>query len=324
MQKMRQFFSKITAHVDLNYIAILALATVLYFGYSELINQITTEPAREAINAAIGVIFVIMTTMYMLKKQTQVDRKQIFDSEILRKKLTVYEQALSDWRRIGLTDEKITEAERTECIQILLQLQIIAPAEIVKTGVEITQNINEVLLSEQEALSNEEKKEFFSKLSHFSNLVREDLDLPGAELSIDKSLLNSVVNEVVAAASSDLKNRDKFRFNDKLLPKNQLVLEVVRFVANEHAVTSFTQLKSLFEDELSNDGRVSNAKNRWVVRPLEEAQLLGLRYFKKEEQIIVLSSGERVVVSTQWGTEINYFIEKIAERFSIFVERVKQ
>lgn len=84
---MRQFFSKITAYIDLNYIAILALATVLYFAYGELINQITTEPAREAINAAIGVIFVIMTTMYMLKKQTQVDRKQIFDSEILRKKI---------------------------------------------------------------------------------------------------------------------------------------------------------------------------------------------------------------------------------------------
>lgn len=133
-----------------------------------------------------------------------------------------------------------------------------------------------------------------------------------------------MVNEVVAAASSDLKNRDKFRFNNKLLPKNQLVLEVICFVAKKHSVASFTELLPLFEDKLSTDGRVSNAKNSWVVRPLEEAQLLGLRYFKKEEQIIVLSSGERAVVSTQWGNNINYFIEKIDEKFSIVVERVKQ
>jgi len=102
---MKDSIKKFINNFDSNYVAILALAVFLYFGYSELINQISTEPAREAINAAIGVIFVIMTTMYMLKKQTQVDRKQIFDSEILRKKLTVYEQALSDWRHIGLTEE---------------------------------------------------------------------------------------------------------------------------------------------------------------------------------------------------------------------------
>ena len=320
---MKDFIKKFINNFDSNYVAILALAVFLYFGYSELINQISTEPAREAINAAIGVIFVIMTTMYMLKKQTQVDRKQIFDSEILRKKLTVYEQALSDWRHIGLTDERVTEADRTECIKILLQLQIVAPAEIVQSAVEITQDINDLLLSDQEAFSEKEKKEFFSRLSQFSNLVREDLDLPGAELSIDPSLLNSVINEVVATASSNLKNLDKFHFNDQILPKGKLVLEVVRFIADQKLVASYSELRELFPDEWSTNGRVSKAKTSWVVRPLEEAQTLRLRYFKNDDQIIKLRNDENVVVSTQWGENIDYFIKKTEEVFSIKIERKK-
>lgn len=61
---------------DTSYFSIVVLAIFLYVGYDRLIENISTETARETINSAIGVIFVIITTMYMLNKQTEVERKK--------------------------------------------------------------------------------------------------------------------------------------------------------------------------------------------------------------------------------------------------------
>ena len=46
--------------LDPAYVSIIILAVFLYVGYDRLIANIATETARETINSAIGVIFVII------------------------------------------------------------------------------------------------------------------------------------------------------------------------------------------------------------------------------------------------------------------------
>ena len=71
--------------LDPAYLSVVVLAIFLYVGYDRLIENISTETARETINSAIGVIFVIITTMYMLNKQTEVERKKELNNEIFKK-----------------------------------------------------------------------------------------------------------------------------------------------------------------------------------------------------------------------------------------------
>lgn len=73
---------------DAAYLSIVILAAFLYIGYDRLIANVSTETVRETINSAIGVIFVIITTMYMLNKQTEVERKKELNNEIFKKNST--------------------------------------------------------------------------------------------------------------------------------------------------------------------------------------------------------------------------------------------
>lgn len=59
-----------------SYITVIALAVTLYIDYDELIVSGQSETTRETLNAAIGAIFVIITTMYMLTKQTEIEQEK--------------------------------------------------------------------------------------------------------------------------------------------------------------------------------------------------------------------------------------------------------
>jgi hypothetical protein len=308
---------------DLSFLSILLLTAALYLGFSELINRIATESAREAVNAAIGVIFVIMTTMYMLKKQTEVDRKRDFDSEILKKKLATYERALAVWQRVGLTDGTIKQDDRAECLEVQLQVMMVAPKAVVSCAANLTKQINQAYSSdEKEGLLEEEKEAFFADLVRFSEVARKDLDLPETSLGMEPDFIREMITVVVGAATGTKKNYDKFIFNGKELGKSKLALEIVKVIAKDHNAGSFDDLRSMFPDTLHTEGRPSTAKNRRVVMSLDEAKSQNLRYHSKDEDLISLGDGSFAVVSNQWGTNVDYFIQEVSNKFGIKVQRV--
>lgn len=308
---------------DLNFISIIALTAALYLGFSELINRIGTEPAREAVNAAIGVIFVIMTTMYMLNKQTEVDRKRDFDSEILKKKLTTYERALAIWQRVGLADALINEGDRAECLEVQLQIMMVAPKPVVECAANITKQINQVYSADdKDGLLQDDKETFFEDLARFSEAARIDLDLPETSLGVDPAFVLEMISVVVNAATENTKNYDKFIYNGKKLGKSKLALEIVKVITHQRNVQTFEDLKSIFPDVLHTEGRASTAKHRRVVMTLEEAQSGNLRYHSKDDDLISLGDGTHAVVSNQWGTNIDYFLQEVRNKLGVEVERV--
>ena len=98
---------------DPNYLTIAVLAVLLYVGFDKLMANVSSNTARETISAAISVIFVMVTTMYMLKKQTELERLKELDTEILKKKLEIYTRALALWQEIGWANsEDISENQK--------------------------------------------------------------------------------------------------------------------------------------------------------------------------------------------------------------------
>ena len=313
---------KIVRKLDLGFLSVLILTCALYLGFSELIDRIATETAREVINAAIGVIFVIMTTMYMLNKQTEVDRKRDFDSEILKKKLVIYESALAVWQRVGLADGTIKHDDRAKCLEVQLQIMMVAPKAVVACAADLTKHINQVYSADdKDSLLEQDKETFFEDLVRFSEVARNDLDLPETNLGMDPQFIREMVAVVVNAATEGRKNYDKFKFNQKILGKSKLVLEIVKFVAQERNIYSFNDLQSIFPDVLHTEGRESTAKNRRVVMPLEEAQAKNLRYHSRDADLLSLGDGSFAVVSNQWGTNIEYFLKEIQRSLGVQVER---
>ena len=67
---------------DFTYIAIIVLSIALYVGFDDLISGAASGTARDTISAALAAIFVLITTMYMLNKQTDLEQEKEFKGVI--------------------------------------------------------------------------------------------------------------------------------------------------------------------------------------------------------------------------------------------------
>ena len=304
--------------LDPAYVSIVILAIFLYVGYDRLIENISTETARETVNSAIGVIFVIITTMYMLNKQTEVERKKELNNEIFKKKLEAYERALSLWQSIGFIDNAIDQNDRANCLEVQFRLMVIAPTEVAKCSTGITNTITSVYQSDnKETLDEDDKEKLFRQLVEFATLVRKDLDLPNTSLELDAKLASNMEEAVVSAAS---RNYDKYFFAGEALNKRRLVLAVVKYAVEKKNVQTFKQLNSLFPKDWHSEGKQRRSKQA-VVYLKAEAEQNGLRFFGQPEDIIALPDGSVAVVNNQWGTNVNYFVLKANEALGVEISK---
>jgi hypothetical protein len=86
----------------------------------------------------------------------------------------------------------------------------------------------------------------------------------------------------------------KYIFNGKTnLPKNRLVLEVVKKYVEDNPNISLIELQIIFNRQLQGGMEVVEKKQNLSGDKLQ-------RYFKKNNEIISLSNGEKIVVTTQW------------------------
>ncbi|MCH1385758.1 MAG: hypothetical protein L7U61_05605 [Flavobacteriaceae bacterium] len=303
---------------DPSYLSIVVLAIFLYVGYDRLIENISTETARETINSAIGVIFVIITTMYMLNKQTEVERKKELNNEIFKKKLEYYERALSLWQNIGFIDKKIDQIDRANCLEVQFNLMAIAPTEVAECATGINKAIITVYLSEsKQTLDEDDKERLLRKLADFAKLVRKDLDLPNTSLELDSKLALNMEEVVVQAGT---KNYDKYSFANENYNKRRLVLAVVKQTVKNRNPQNFEDLELLFPKEWHSKGKQSKSKQA-VVYLKKRAEQERLRFFDHPDDIIKLSDGNIAVVNNQWGENTDYFISKATETLGIEIER---
>lgn len=132
--------------------------------------------------------------------------------------------------------------------------------------------------------------------------VRASLNTFGKALYGDKYKYKKVQTDPAERAAKDF---SKYRFDGQIYGKSRLVLAVVKQYVADYNPHTFEELRQAFPDELQG----SFAVVCLVEDVPDKYRGIGgvKRYF---DEIIRLASGERVLVSTQWGANIERFIEQ--------------
>lgn len=114
---------------------------------------------------------------------------------------------------------------------------------------------------------------------------------------------------------SGSRDRTKYSFEGgQLLSKRRFVLEVVKYYVRCHPHISYESLIRVFPATLH-----SNKSNGVIKRYNDVAKQVALnpdvrnRFFMKDDEVITLSNGMKVVVHNQWGDDFDKFL-KVAER----------
>lgn len=113
------------------------------------------------------------------------------------------------------------------------------------------------------------------------------------------------------------KDFSKYLFEGKTYGKSRLVLAVVKKYVEDHHPTTFDELESAFPSSIQG--------SLGVVRRIEDVsnKYKGIggvkRYFV--DDVICLASGEQVIVCTQWGTNIDRFIEHAMNKLDCKIQK---
>ena len=114
----------------------------------------------------------------------------------------------------------------------------------------------------------------------------------------------------------------KFEFNGRSYTKNRLVLEVVRHTVDVKKVENIDKLKSLFPDSYWSEGKESSSKNAFIVELKKDAENKRARFFTKKDDIIKFdNSNAEVIVNNQWGTNFDYFLDKVSTELNYEIKR---
>ena len=298
---------------DPNYLTIAVLAVLLYVGFDKLMTNVSSNTARETISAAISVIFVMVTTMYMLKKQTELERRKELDTEILKKKLEIYTRALALWQEIGWAKtEHIHESQKQEAIKVCLELVMVAPNNVTTEANSITADI--LISADQDKL--------FEKIGRFSKKARIDLELADLNLKSAQELeklFNQIESVMTQADTATGRNYDKFKFNGQLFNKRRLVLALVQHVFSQKKFQTIDELKGSFPDTWYNFAKPSKRGVVSLESDIEDHS----RWFIQPEEKLLLGDGSYAVVNSQWGANIDHFIKEASKAHTLDIQKSK-
>ena len=311
-------------NLSIAYTAIIVLSIALYVGFDDLIFGGASGTARDTISAALAAIFVLITTMYMLNKQTDVEHKKKLDTEIFKRKFIIYDQFISILQNIGHYKLTVNDDDYRKCLNKHYELVMVAPAEIVSLSNEILlllkgiREVGKVKALDEVNLDEVNQQELRDFINDFCILARADFNLPEAE-KFNPKAYNDNMDKVTEPGS---KNLDKFEFNGRSYTKNRLVLEVVRHTVDVKKVENIDKLKSLFPDSYWSEGKESSSKNAFIVELKKDAENKRARFFTKKDDIIKFdNSNAEVIVNNQWGTNFDYFLDKVSTELNYEIKR---
>ena len=311
-------------NLSIAYTAIIVLSIALYVGFDDLIFGGASGTARDTISAALAAIFVLITTMYMLNKQTDVEHKKKLDTEIFKRKFIIYDQLISILQNIGHYKLTVNDDDYRKCLNKHYELVMVAPAEIVSISIDILnllkgiREVGKVKALDEVNLDEVNQQALRDFIEDFCILARADFNLPEAE----KFNPNAYKDNMDKVTEPGSKNLDKFEFNGRSYTKNRLVLEVVRHTVDVKKVENIDKLKILFPDSYWSEGKESSSKNAFIVELKKDAENKRARFFTKKDEIIKFdNSNAEVIVNNQWGTNFDYFLDKVSTELNYEIKR---
>ena len=204
MKKINQTRKKGTQDVGL----LLIIGISVYIGFTPLFELVNGGVAGAVIGASFGAIFVIILTMYLLNKQTEIEQESKKSERVFEEKVELYKNIIENSRKM-YSDGKISADELSILPFELIKLQMMAADNIIESYLEFFKKMNSIYSSsedEEVELTDEDRHEIVSDLSNFAKLCRQDLGIEEELLPAD--LFNQSIS-VIEESSDALSGKNQ-------------------------------------------------------------------------------------------------------------------
>ena len=225
--------------------ALVIIAFAVSIGFTPLFELIEGGIAARIIGSSFGAIFVIILTMFLLNKQTEIEQESKKSERVFDEKVKIYQKIL-DICSDMLMDGNLTQDEINRLPFPLIRLQMLADDTVIETFQKVFNKLNDIYKSDAEAeeveIQEEDKNEIYQLLSNFSSECRKDLEI--SNVQINEKIKNETANTISQANSRKKNDQTKFKFDKKTLPKNQYVYSVVTNYLKENPQLTLEQFKN--------------------------------------------------------------------------------
>lgn len=285
--------------------ALVVIAVAVYLGFTPLFELVPNGLPKAVVSSSFGAIFVIILTMYLLNKQSEIQFKLKKGERVFDEKVKIFQQAIDEVRLLA-EDGVISANEMNKLPFLLMKLQLVADDQsidkFIKVNTMVTKAFSDIA-DDEVKLTDKDKVNLLRLLAEFADECRTDL-----EISISSNSNKSISRAVAAiedSANAVAGKRDltKYGFNGQQLSKGRYVLAVVSDYVTKNPKANFDDLKTAFPDNLQG--------SFGVIDRLENARKIAMggrkRHFINDDELLSLPDG-KVAVCSQWGlTNINKF-----------------
>ena len=113
-------------------VSLVIIAFAVSIGFTPLFELIGDGIASRIIGSSFGAIFVIILTMFLLNKQTEIEQESKKSERVFDEKVKIYQQIL-DITKDMLLDGKLTPEEINRLPFPLIRLQMLADDKVIES-----------------------------------------------------------------------------------------------------------------------------------------------------------------------------------------------
>lgn len=275
-------------------IALLIIAISVYLGFTPLYALIPEGVPRAVIGSSFGAIFVIILTMYLLNKQTEIEQESKRGERVFDEKVKVYQSILKTCREIA-EDGIVSTTEVKKLPFAMVNLQMVGADETIKSFALVVAQFNKVFgenEGDEVKIDDQSEVDIFNAVSSFSTQCRIDLGI--SDTGVNSNLFSEVQKHVENTNKLSKRDTKKIFYNGVSYPKNRLVLAIFKDFIQNNPDIGIDQLAEKFPPQ-GNRSHFVKLDEALEIKARGQA-----RHFVKDNEVIQLIDGP-IAISNQWG-----------------------
>lgn len=310
----------------LTLLALSVIAITVYIGFAPLFSLVGGGVAGAVIGSSFGAIFVIILTMYLLNKQTEIEQETKKSERVFDEKVRLYQQILDIARDI-LIDGNLSEEEINRLPFPVIRLQMLGADETIAAFQKVFGKLNSVYAEtdgDSVNISENDRNEIFQMLSSFAGVCRKDLGISDKDVSEE---ISKETNQAIANSGKKERDYTKYSFDGKKLAKNRYVYSVITNYLSENPQLTLDQFKNTFFDKEFFDGRRKGQYEAWKtyqeVMDIHHSGVGTIRFYvsakrkdigTNKDMVLKLADAE-ICLSNFWGIHhMEPFRERLKEK----------
>tara|TARA_B100000900_G_C20493752_1_gene680707 strand:- start:83 stop:1048 length:966 start_codon:yes stop_codon:yes gene_type:complete len=303
--------SKIKETRRQGWLTILAIAIIgiaVYLGFTPLYALVPDGVPKAVISSSFGAIFVIVLTMYLLNKQTEIEQESKRGERVFDEKVKLYQSILTTLEDI-IKDDQITKAEFSRLPFPMMRVQMLGGDDTIEAFERIYQQLNAIFERDEEndevEINEEEKESLHLLISRFASHCRKDLGISDHE--VKEEVIKKTVDTIQKSSGKRARDMTKFTYDGKALLRSKYVLSVIKDWEKNNTNASSKDLEQILPSIGATEHikRYGPAKGQWAYWNTYDYAIERhhSKYFTDKKDVLNLSDGKFCVRKTAILTE---------------------